>query len=272
MTTDERTVRYEASDGVATITLDRPQTLNAMNDALMTDLRWALEQVVADETVRVMVLTGEGRGFCSGADLSGGGEDSAGADPDQVGQDTVRSMDDVFHPPIRLLSELPVPTIARVNGVAAGGGVGLALGCDLVIAARSARFICTFGPRLGIVPDLGTTYHLPHLVGQARARAITMLGDPIGAEEAAEWGLIWAAIDDDQLDTEVAAVAARLARSSPEAMTRIRSALRDAEANTLSRQLDVERDHQRVLIPRNMAEGAAAFMEKRDPSFDARSR
>ncbi len=275
MTTgQESTVRFDVDGEVATITLDRPATLNAMNDQLMLDLRSALERVVDDTAVRVAVLTGEGRGFCSGADLSGFADDTdTGSEAgDAAGQDlgetTASNMDDVFHPPIRLLSELPVPTIAKVNGVAAGGGLGLALGCDVTIAARSARFVCTFGPRLGIVPDLGTTFHLPHRVGAARARAIAMLGDPISADQAAEWGLIWSVVDDDQLDARVAEVAARLARSSPDALTRIRSALAGAERTTLDEQLDVERDHQRWLIPRNMEEGANAFMERREPRFD----
>jgi len=264
------TVHYERSDGVATITLQRPSTLNAMNNELMTDLNAALGLVVDDPSVRVAVLTGAGRGFCSGADLSGGGADREGEEisAEQAGDRAAAGMDDVFHPPIRLLAELPVPTIAKVNGVAAGGGMGLALGCDVVVAARSARFVCTFGPRLGIVPDLGTTFHLPHRVGSARARGIAMLGEPISAERAVEWGLIWSVVDDDQLETEVADLAGRLARSSPEAMTRIRQSLQVAEVNSLSEQLDVERDHQRRLIPRNMGEGALAFMEKREPFFD----
>lgn len=266
MSDSDKVVRYELRDGVATVTLDRPDTLNAMNDPLMLDLDEALERVVADESVRVVVLTGAGRGFCSGADLSSGADAAAGTDRFD-GDAVATNMDDVFHPPIRLLSTLPVPTIARVNGVAAGGGLGLAFGCDIAIAARSARFVCTFGPRLGIVPDLGTTFHLAHRAGGARARGIAMLGESISAEQAEAWGLIWKAVDDDQLDEEVGATAAALARSSPEAMVRIRASIEAAETNTLSEQLDLERDHQRELIPRNMAEGAAAFMEKREPRF-----
>jgi len=270
MSPQDSTVRYEVVDGIATITLDRPASLNAMNDDLMIDLHRALDRVVADESVRVAVLTGAGRGFCSGADLSNASNENVEPVTDAARGDAVAAgMDDTFHPPIRLLSNLPVPTIARVNGVAAGGGFGLALGCDVVIAARSARFVCTFGPRLGIVPDLGTTFHLAHRVGIARARGIAMLGDPISAEQALEWGLIWTVVDDDNLDAEVSAVAGRLARSSPDAMTRIRECFEVAETNSFSAQLDVERDHQRALIPRNMAEGAAAFMEKREPHFDS---
>ena len=262
-------VLYDNEDGVATITLNRPETLNSMNDPLMNGLRDALQKVVDDESVRVVVLTGAGRGFCSGADLSPSGEEDPAVDP---GDAAAAGMDDVFHPPIRLLSAMPVPVIAKVNGVAAGGGLGLALGCDIAVAARSARFVCTFGPRLGIVPDLGTTFHLPHLLGAARARGVAMLGDPISADQAVEWGLIWAAVEDDALDDTVAVIAAQLARSSPDAMARIRSSLAQAEVNTLDAQLDVERDHQRVLIPRNMTEGAEAFMAKREPKFDGRRR
>lgn len=267
----EEAVLYSMSDaGVATVTLNRPETLNSMNNDLMLGLNAALQRVVDDRSVRVVVLTGAGRGFCSGADLSGfTGDDEPDAAQD-LGERTATNMDDVFHPPIRLLSELPVPTVARVNGVAAGGGFGLAMGCDVAVAARTARFVCTFGPRLGIVPDLGSTFHLAHKVGAARARGIAMLGQPISAEQALEWGLVWSVVDEDQLDASVAEIAGSLARSSPEALTRIRHTLDQAERNTLDAQLDVERDQQRYLIPRNMTEGGAAFMEKREPRFEGR--
>ncbi|MGB5758738.1 MAG: enoyl-CoA hydratase-related protein [Acidimicrobiales bacterium] len=269
MSPSDSAVLYDLRAGVATVTLNRPESLNSMNDALMLGLDDALQRVEADDDVRVLVLTGAGRGFCSGADLSAVGNDEGGPDDlAAAGEAAVAGMDDVFHPPIRRLAELPVPSIARINGVAAGGGLGLALGCDIAVAARSARFVCTFGPRLGIVPDLGTTFHLPHRVGKARARGIAMLGDSISAEQAADWGLIWSVVDDDALDGTVADLAARLARSSPDAMARIRQSFERAESNSLSEQLDLERDHQRVLIPRNMGEGAAAFREKREPRFD----
>lgn len=261
------TVRYDVTAGVATITLDRPQSLNSMTDELMGDLVTALSQVEADPSVRVVVLTGAGRGFCSGADLSGFGPETP---PQEVAEQSADSMDRFFNRAIRALADLPVPTIARIQGVAAGGGFGLALGCDISIAARSAWFVSTFGPRLGIVPDLGTTWHLPNRVGRARALGITLLGGQISAEQAAEWGLIWQVVDDDQLDAAVGEVAAQFARSSPDALVRIRRSIDIAATKTLSQQLDVERDHQVVLIPRNMAEGAAAFRERREPSFDGR--
>lgn len=266
------TVRYDLADGVATITLDRPESLNSMNNDLMDDLRGALGRVQTDDSVRVVVVTGAGRGFCSGADLGGDGLTQTDPDPAVVGENTASGMDDHFHPAIMALHDCPVPTIARINGVAAGGGVGLALNCDIAIAARSAWFVSTFGPRLGIVPDLGTTWHLPARLGRARALGVAMLGDRIPAEQAAEWGLIWDVVDDEELDARVGEVASLLARSSPDAMTRIRSAIDDAANNTLAQQLDQERDHQRVLIPRNMIEGAAAFRERREPRFDGQRR
>ncbi len=259
------TVRYEVAGGVATITLDRPESLNSMTDELMGDLLAALGRVKADQAVRAVVLTGAGRGFCSGADLSGSGAELS---PAEVADQTAQSMDAFFNAAMRSLADLPVPTIARVHGVAAGGGFGLALACDITIVARSAWFVATFGPRLGIVPDLGTTWHLPNRAGRARALGIALLGGRISSEQALDWGLVWSVVDDDALDAAVADVAAQFARSSPDAMVRIRRSIDAAGTNTLSEQLDVERDHQRALIPRNMAEGAAAFRERREPHFD----
>jgi 2-(1,2-epoxy-1,2-dihydrophenyl)acetyl-CoA isomerase len=268
-TMPEGTVRYRVDSGVATVTLDRPDSLNSMNTELMDDISAAFARVASDDGVRVAILTGEGRGFCSGADLRGASSDAHDEDdPVDVGEATAAGMDDHFHPAIRAITSCPVPTIARVNGVAAGGGFGLALTCDVTIAARSAFFVATFGPRLGIVPDLGTTWSLPTRAGRARALGLTMLGERITAEQAEEWGLIWKAVDDERLDDEVGAVAELLGRSSPAAMVRIRDAVTTASTRTFSEQLDVERDHQRVLIPRNMAEGADAFLEKREPRFD----
>ena len=261
------TVCYEAVDGVAIITFDRPALLNSFMPEVMTDLTGALTRVVADDAVRVVVLTGAGRGFCSGADLSAvppADAMVAAADGDAAPLDTA----DTYNGALRAIADLPVPTIARVQGVAAGGGVGLALACDITIAARSASFVCTFGPRLGIVPDLGVTWQLPRRVGRARALGLTLLGGRLSADDAVEWGLIWSAVDDDRLDAEVAAVATQLARSSPAAMTRIRSTVDAASTNTFAEQMELEMAHQAVLIPRNMGEGAAAFRERREPTFD----
>ncbi|MEM7018207.1 MAG: enoyl-CoA hydratase-related protein [Pseudomonadota bacterium] len=265
-------VCYEKTGNIATITLNRPESLNAMTGELMSSLSNALAQVTADETVRVVVLTGNGRGFCAGADLSGpAASDDSPDNTDSIDeQDSTAGMNDFFNPAMRALYNCPVPTIARVNGAAAGGGFGLALACDITIAARSAFFVATFGPKLGIVPDLGTTWTLPLRTGRARAMGISLLGERISAEQALAWGLIWNVTDDEQLDDEVGRVASILERASPEAITRIRQSIDAAAHNSFSEQLDLEMRHQGVLIPRNMGEGAAAFMEKRDPVFSGR--
>ncbi|MGH1488544.1 MAG: enoyl-CoA hydratase/isomerase family protein [Acidimicrobiales bacterium] len=253
-------VEYSTSNGIATVRLNRPESLNGMNGELMGGLSDAFAAVDTDQSVRVVVLTGTGRGFCAGADLRAVSEGEAGAAD-------AETMEAMFNPAMRAIEACPVPTVARINGVAAGGGFGLAMSCDISIAASSAFFVSTFGPRLGIVPDLGTSYHLPLRAGAARARGIAMLGGRITAAQAVEWGLIWQAVEDDQLDAAVDEVTATLKRSSPVAMTRIRSALSQAPNNTLSEHLDLELHHQRYLIPLNFAEGAAAFGDKRDPNF-----
>ena len=253
-------VEYENADGIATVRLNQPGSLNGMNSEMMSGLSDAFAAVDADQSVRVVVLTGTGRGFCAGADLA------AVRDGDE-GAASAETMEAMFNPAMRAIASCPVPTVARVNGVAAGGGFGLAMSCDISIAASSAFFVSTFGPRLGLVPDLGTSYHLAVRAGAARARGIAMLGGRITAEQAVDWGLIWQAVDDDELDAAVDAVTATLKRSSPTAMTRIRSTLAQAARNTLSEHLDLELHHQRDLIPLNLAEGAAAFVEKRDPDF-----
>ena len=257
-------VQYSQNDGVATITLDRPESLNSMNDELMQDIISALTVVQEDETVRVAVITVSGRGFCSGADLNNAADQSEDSDP----EDPTESMGDFFNPALAALHNCPVPTVARVNGVAAGGGLGLALACDITIAAESAFFVATFGPRLGIVPDLGSTWSLPRRAGRSRALGMAMLGDRITAVQAADWGLIWKCVADDQLDGEVAAATDILKRTSPDAMVRIRQSIDGASTTGFVDQLAVEMEHQSVLIPRNMAAAAQAFLEKRDPEFD----
>jgi len=259
-------VILEVVDSVATITLNRPDSLNAMNDKLMGRLLEIMNEITARKQIRVVILTGAGRGFCAGADLKAvaGQEDSNQTDTEEESGHTL------FNTTMRAIHSCPVPTIARVNGPAGGGGFGLALGCDLIVAARSSFFVATFGPRLGIVPDLGSTWKLPRLAGRARALGISMLGDRITADQAENWGLIWKAVDDDQLDAEVERLANTLAATSPEAMTRIRTSIDAAHGNDFSTQLDLELEHQSVLIPRNMVEGAKAFVEKREPQFKGR--
>ena len=258
---NESIVEYSTDNGIATITLNRPDTLNAMNSKLMEGISERISRVEEDKDVRVVIITGAGRGFCAGADLS----DAATArEPNND------SMVDAFNPALRAVHNCPVPTVARINGPAAGGGMGLALACDIVIAAKSAFFVATFGPRLGIVPDLGSTWTLPRSLGRSRAIATAMLGDRIPAETAEAWGLIWKSVADNDLDAEVAKITSRLKMTSSEAMVRIRQSIDAAPRNSFSDQLDLETHHQGFLIPRNMQEGAAAFMEKREPTFKAR--
>lgn len=261
------TVNFRVDGRVATITLNRPESLNSMTNGLMDDVRQAIERVDSDDGLRVAVITGTGRGFCSGADLSAVNTDDDATDDIAPDGDVTAGMDDHFNPTMRAIKNCSVPTVARINGVAAGGGLGLALACDIGIAARSAFFVATFGPRLGIVPDLGTTWSLPLRAGRARAMGMALLGDRISADQAVEWGLIYRAVDDKELDAEVDRVCSVLERTSPRATTRIRSAIESAADRSFSEQLDVERDHQAVLIPLNMGEGAAAFLEKREPDF-----
>ena len=256
----DQPVLYTHADGVATITLNRPDAMNAMTEGLMGGITAAIDAVKENQEVRVVVLTGSGRGFCAGADLS----QAAASPPDASTGD---QSEGTFNTAMRAIADCPVPTIARVNGAAAGGGFGLALACDITIAAHSAFFVATFGPRLGIVPDMGATWSIPVRVGRARALGITLLGERLPAAEAEAWGLIWKAVPDEALDDEVARIATVLKHSSPATVTRIRQSIDAALQNDFSEQLNLEMRHQAVLIPRNMQAGAQAFMEKRDPTF-----
>jgi len=269
-------VLYEVSEGIARVTLNRPKVLNALDLPLMGKLLEVLDLAANDPTVRVVVITGKGKGFCSGADLRGlpdepsdGGADTDASSPSPDPSSWVaRAMDDYYNPAVRRLASMPVPTVARINGVAAGGGLGLALGCDISIAAHSADFVSTFGSRLGIVPDMGTSWQLPRLLGRARSLGMALLGDRIPAQQAADWGLIWAAVPDEELDARVLDIARRLRRSSGEALARTRQIMDEASSRSLDAQLDAEVEAQRVLIPRNMIGAAKAFVAKRDPDFD----
>ena len=267
------TVLLDISDGIATLTLNRPEALNAINMDLIRDVRAAVKLVNEDESAKVLVITGAGRGFCSGADLT-----SSSATPDEdnkaeknmtAGERTGERMRTGFNPMVQDVYDARVPVVVAVNGVAAGGGMGFALAGDIVIAARSAKFIQVFVPKLGIIPDMGNTWHLPHLVGRARAMGLAMLGDRISAEQAEEWGLIWKCADDETLMEEAMAVASQL-RDGPTATYReVRKAFAHAEHATLAEQLDYERERQPYLTDApNFAEGVAAFLEKRKPVFN----
>ena len=269
---------YDSQDGVATISLDRPEVLNAMNFEMMTQLDHALARAADDSSIRVLVLTGRGEGFCSGADLSSVADSSStegeakgsaeSASPVDPGDGVAKRMREVFNPPILRLNQMPIPTVARLNGVVAGGGLGLALGCDIAIAAQSASLVSTFVPRMGIVPDLASSWHLPRRLGRGRALGMALMGDRIPAQQAADWGLIWAAVADDQLDDAVDHLVARLKKLSGDTVARTRAIMDGASDRSIAEQLEAETEQQSSLVPRNMVAAASAFLAKRDPDFE----
>lgn len=256
-----QTILYGVAGPVARVTLNRPERLNSLNAAMHAELRDALGRVAADGA-RVLVLTGAGRGFCAGQDL---GERQPA--PDGARADLGESIERNYKPLVLALAALPVPTIAAVNGVAAGAGASIALSCDLVVAAKSASFVQAFS-RLGLVPDSGATWFLPRLVGGARALGLALLGERLPAEQAAAWGLIWRCVDDGEFAATVERLAADAAAAPTRGLVRTREAMRAAATNTLAEQLDLERDLQRELgYTADYAEGVAAFAAKRAPRF-----
>jgi 2-(1,2-epoxy-1,2-dihydrophenyl)acetyl-CoA isomerase len=261
---EETPVLSALADGVLTLTLNRPQRLNAMNNALIEAMNRELARAKDDPAVRAVLLTGTGRGFCAGADLSGGGTvDAAAKEPPDLGA----NMDRIFNPMIRAMRALPKPIVGAINGVAAGGGANFALACDIVLAARSARFDQAF-VRISLIPDLGGTWFLPHLAGDARARALAMLGTSLTADEAERAGMVWQVVDDAALMDEATALARRLASGPTLSYAAIKQAIDAAATNTLDQQLDLERDSQKRLgRSADNKEGVAAFLAKRPAQF-----
>lgn len=263
------TLKFERRAAVAQITLHRPDRLNALDARLVGELRSAAAAIAADPAIRAVVLTGAGRAFCAGADLMRGGVVEA-ADGDR-GAAVGASMRDQFNPMISAWFHLPVPVVVAVNGIAAGAGVSLALIGDIVLAARSASFSQLFAPKLGLMPDLGSTFHLARLVGTARAKGLALLGDPLPADEAVRWGLIWACCDDAALPAEAQGIAERFARGPTEAYRRIKAVFNDAAPRSLEEQLEREAVLQTELADTaDFAEGLSAFLSKRAPQFQGR--
>jgi len=259
------TIEFATGEGVATLILNRPKSLNSFTAEMHAEIRVAMQQVTENADIRCLVITGAGRGFCAGQDLGDRASSGAGDVPD-VGA----SVEKDYNPLIRSITGLPKPVICAVNGVAAGAGASIALACDIVLAARSASFIQVFC-KIGLIPDSGGTWNLPRAVGLARAKGLAMLGDRLPAETAEAWGLIWKCVDDDALLDEAQKMARHFATQPTRALGRIKLLLHESFSNTLSEQLVLEQKAMHELgQSEDYREGVAAFLEKRPAVFKGR--
>jgi 2-(1,2-epoxy-1,2-dihydrophenyl)acetyl-CoA isomerase len=256
------TITYHVEAGIARLTLNRPDRLNSFTDAMHEEIRQAMDALEADASARVLVLSGAGRGFCAGQDLNDRSVSSGDGPPD-LGA----SVEKNYKPLVMRLQNLRMPTVCAVNGVAAGAGASLALACDIVIAAKSASFLQAFS-KIGLIPDTGGTWFLPQRVGMARAMGLALLAEKLPAEKAAEWGLIWACVEDAELTATVDKIATQFASAPTRALVRTRQAMRASMNNDLETQLDLEGNMMRELgQTHDYREGVAAFMAKRAPVF-----
>jgi 2-(1,2-epoxy-1,2-dihydrophenyl)acetyl-CoA isomerase len=256
------TLQFAIDSGVAEITLNRPDKLNSFNLEMHKELREVMGAIEKSDDVRAVLFTGAGRGFCAGQDLN-----ARQGEPGEVGKHIRNSLNENFNPLIRRIRNLKKPVVAAVNGVAAGAGANLALTCDIVIAGQSAGFLQAF-VNIGLIPDCGGTYYLPRLIGSARANALAMLGEKISATQAADWGMIWKTVPDDELMSEARKVAKRLASGPSVALGLIKQALQVSAGHNLDQQLDWEREAQGLAgMSPDFAEGVQAFLEKRPAQF-----
>ena len=257
-------IQWEVDQGIARLTLNRPDKMNSFHADMHAEMRDALDRIQTDQAVRVLVITGAGRGFCAGQDLA---DPEVRFTPGETPPDLGDVVERQYKPLIMRLSHLRVPTIAAVNGVAAGAGASLALACDMVIATHSASFILPFA-KIGLIPDTGCSWQLPHRIGQARALGLAMTGNKLSAQKAAEWGMIWEAVADDVFLTSVQTLAQQLATMPTKALVRTRQAMQLANTHTLEAHLSYEGMLMRELgQSSDYVEGVCAFLEKRTPRF-----
>jgi len=259
---EEAPILTALESGVLTVTLNRPEKLNAFTEPMHLALRAAIRRAHDEPAVRAVLLTGAGRAFSAGQDL-GDRDPRRMSGPPDLGH----TLETFYNPTLRLIRTLPKPVVAAVNGVAAGAGASLALTCDIVLAARSARFVQSFA-RIGLTPDAGSSWILPRLLGEARAKALALTAEPVSAETAESWGLIWRAVDDDRLAEEARELALRLAAGPTRGLGLTKLSIQAAATNSYDAQLDHERDAQRIAgRTADYAEGVVAFLEKRQPEF-----
>jgi len=261
-------VLIQRDGNVVTVTLNRPERLNALTVELLDELHAAAKAIAADTSIRAAIITGAGRGFCAGADLNA--HDQPSKPNETRGDRTRQRLEKHFNPTALAWYELQIPVIAAVNGVAAGAGVSLALTADVVVAARSASFVQVFAPKLGLVPDMGATFHVPRLIGAGRAKALALLGEKLSAPRAAEWGLIWECVDDDALMGKVREYAQAFASGPTRGFAAVKR-IYNTPTGTLREQMAIETRTQGELADsEDFAEGVSAFLQKRAAKFQGK--
>ena len=257
-----QTIVVDKVDGVATLTLNRPDKLNSFNVEMHKELQTALDDIANDDSTRCLLITGAGRGFCAGQDLGDRTVSSDGTPPN-LGE----SVEKYYNPLIKRITGLAMPVVCALNGVAAGAGASLVMACDIVLASRSASFILSF-VNVGLIPDSGSSWHFAKAIGLPRAKAMAMLGTKVSAEQAEQWGLIYQTHDDDQYMEQAKQLASHLAKQPTEALANIKQLLNTSFDRELSQQLDLEQKAMQHLgASHDYREGVAAFMEKRAPQF-----